>query len=222
MRNSRPSLSARFTSTQGSCLITLICLQFLWSFCKTLHKKRKNLHKTLKISTKNLHKSRLNPKNSSNPADFCGDFRVLWIFSKNPGFNRSFNKNILYYYFILLLYIFLLIYLLTYLSPLNFLFYNTYKEITTLNPQKYKISPIFRDLKFSPRKISTKIKNFEEFLIIISNEISPFYKSTKDASGFFNLRNENIPALKHVSLQVAPTLRNSISQSYCQSFRGQT
>ena len=153
-------------------------------FCKTLHKNAQNLHKTLKISTKNLHKSRLNPKNSSNPANFCGVIRVLWIFSKKPGFNRSFNKNILYYILYILLYIFLLIYLLTYLSPLYFLFYNTYKEITTLNPQKYKISPIFRDLKFSPRKISTKIKNFEEFLNY-SNEKSPrFYRVQKIRQDF--------------------------------------
>ena len=134
MQNSRPSLSARFTSTQGSCLITLICLQFLWSFVKLSTKKRKNLHKTLKISTKNLHKSRLNPKNSSNPANFCGVIRVLWIFSKNHGDDRSFNKNILYYILYILLYIFLLILSYTYLSPLIFLFYNIYKKITTLNP----------------------------------------------------------------------------------------
>ena len=108
----------------------------------------------------------------------------MWIFSKKPGFNRSFNKNILYYILYILLYIFLLIYLLTYLSPLNFLFYNTYKEITTLTPQKYKISPIFRDLKFSPRKISTKIKNFEEFLNY-SNEKSPrFYRVQKIRQDF--------------------------------------
>ena len=82
MQNSRPSLSARFTSTQGSCLITLICLQILWSFVKLSTKMRK-------ISTKHLKSPQ---KISTNPALTLKTPQIPQIFVELLGFCGFFQK----------------------------------------------------------------------------------------------------------------------------------